>query len=228
MKCIIVDDDELSRLAIEKCVKSNIELNLAKVCSSAKEALQVIDKEPIDLIFLDVEMPEMSGMDFIRNYQKDSQVVIVSGKRDYAAESYDYNVTDYILKPVDIARFNKAVEKAKQIAENFKVAYKKESELYIKKDSSYVKLNLNDIQYVEAMADYVNIYTNTGRHTILSTMKSIETKLPTSDFVRIHRSYIVRLDKVEKYEESSVKVGDKMLPVSRSQKENIIARLKIL
>ncbi len=228
MKCIIVDDDELSRLAIEKCVKSNTILSLVAVCSSGKEALEVIRKNDIDIIFLDVEMPEMSGIEFIRNYQRNSQVIIISGKKDYAAESYDYDVTDYILKPVDLARFNKAVDKAKQISENFKVENKKEEELYIKKDSSYVKLNLNEVLFVEAMADYVNIYTLAGRHTILSTMKSIENKLPANDFVRIHRSYIVRLDKVEKYEESAVKIGDKVLPVSRSQKENIINRLKVL
>jgi DNA-binding LytR/AlgR family response regulator len=226
MNCIIVDDDELSRAALRKCVERSDFLNLVAECKDAIEAQKIIRDNQIDLMFLDVEMPEMSGIEFIKNVEVACQVIIVSSKKEYAVDAFEYNVTDYLLKPVQFARYMKAVEKARQIYENVKS--EGSNSLLIKQDSKLVKLDLSNIYYIEAFSDYVNIYTKTARYTVLSTMKAIESKLPSADFMRVHRSYIVRLDKISTIEENTIVLNEKLIPVSRSNKDGLVRRLNIL
>ena len=226
MNCIIVDDDELSRAALRKCVERTDFLNLVAECKDAIDAQKVIRDNEVDLMFLDVELPEMSCIEFIKNVEITCQVIIVSGKKEYAVDAFEYNVTDYLLKPIQYARFAKAVEKARQIYEN--VQSEGSTSLLIKQESKLVKLDLQNIYYIEAFSDYVNIYTKTTRYTVLSTMKAIESKLPSADFMRVHRSYIVRLDKISVIEENTIVLNDKLIPVSRSNKEGLVRRLNIL
>lgn len=226
MNCIIVDDDELSRAVIRKHVENTDFLNLVAECNDAIEAQKIIRDNQIDLMFLDVEMPEMSGIDFIKNVEVSCQVIIVSSKKEYAVDAFEYNVTDYLLKPVPYARFLKSVEKARQIYEN--IQCEGSTSLLIKQESKLVKLDLVNIFYIEAFSDYVNIYTKAARYTVLSTMKAIEGKLPSSEFMRVHRSYIVRLDKISVIEENTIVLNDKLIPVSRSNKEGLVRRLNIL
>ena len=229
MNCLIIDDDAIARKSVEHCISKTAFLTLTASCSGVSEALDVIKSKTIDLIFLDVEMPEMSGMDFLRTFKDIPQIILITGKKEYAAEGFDYDVTDFLLKPLDYARFLKAVNKAQQIHQSMEVKGENgEDSLFIKKESSrFVRLAFKDILYVEALADYVNIYTADGRHTILSTMKAIETKLPPREFMRIHRSFIVRLDKIAEIEENSVSVGGKPIPVSRSNKDDLFRRLNL-
>lgn len=230
MNCLIVDDDEIARKVVEQCVSRTDFLTLSGSCASIPEALTLIRKQKIDLIFLDVEMPEMSGMDFLRTFKEIPQIILITGKKEYAAEAFDYDVTDFLLKPIDYARFLKAAMRAQNIQDNLKTQQDGEEEaLFIKKEGTrFLRLPMNEIIWVEALADYVQINTKDGRHTILSTMKSIESRLPQRDFARIHRSYIVRLDKIQEIEENSVNVGGKSLPVSRSHKEDLFKRLNML
>ncbi|MCU0436064.1 MAG: LytTR family DNA-binding domain-containing protein [Bacteroidia bacterium] len=230
MNCLIVDDDEIARKAVEQCVSRTEFLTLSGSCASVPEALTLIRKQKIDLIFLDVEMPEMSGLDFLRTFKEIPQIILITGKKEYAAEAFDYDVTDFLLKPIDYARFLKAAMRAQNIQDNLKPQPEGEEDaLFIKKEGArFLRLPMNEIIWVEALADYVQINTKDGRHTILSTMKSIESRLPQRDFVRIHRSYIVRLDKIQEIEENSVNVGGKSLPVSRSHKEDLFNRLNLL
>jgi DNA-binding LytR/AlgR family response regulator len=230
MNCLIIDDDVISRKSIQLCVERTDSLTLAGNCASIKEALKVMKKHAVDLIFLDIEMPEISGIDFIKNFQFGGQIIIISSKKDYAAESYDYNVTDYIVKPLEYARFLKAVMKAQDIQGNVMVNNADSDDIFIKKDSRLIKLSAKDIIWVEALADYVNIHMeNSVRHTVLSTMKSIEDKLSKKDFVRIHRSYLIRLDKIKSIEENAVALPDKVvLPISRSHKDDLLTRLKLI
>jgi DNA-binding LytR/AlgR family response regulator len=231
MQCLIIDDDEIARRAVQHCVERTDFLHLAGTCQSVPEALQVIREKKIDLIFLDVEMPEMSGIDFLRTFKEIPQIILITGKKEYAAEAFDYDATDFLLKPVEYARFLKAALKAQNIHQSMQVKKEDDGEdaLFIKKDGNrLVRLPAKDILWVEALADYVNIHTRDGRHTLLATMKSIEAKLPAKDFIRIHRSYIVRLDQVSEIEENSVIISGKILPVSRSHKEDLFRRLKLL
>ena len=230
MNCLIIDDDEIARRTVQHCVGRTDFLKLAGSCASVPEALKIIREKKIDLIFLDVEMPEMSGIDFLRTFKEIPQIILITGKKEYAAEAFDYDVTDFLLKPVDYPRFLKAAMKAQTIHNSMQVNHEDgEDSLFIKKDGNrLVRLPATDILWVEALADYVNIHTKDARHTVLATMKSIEAKLPPKDFIRIHRSYIVRLDKVSEIEENSVIVSGKVLPVSRSHKEDLFKRLKLL
>lgn len=230
MNCLIIDDDEIARLSVQHCVERTDFLQLAGSCASVPEALKIIREKKIDLIFLDVEMPEMSGIDFMRTFKEIPQIILITGKKEYAAEAFDYEVTDFLLKPVDYPRFLKAASKAQTIHSNMQVGSEEaEDVLFVKKEGSrLVRLISSDILYVEALADYVNIHTKEGRHTLLATMKSIEAKLPSKDFIRIHRSFIVRLDKISEIEENSVVIEGKILPVSRSHKDDLFRRLKLL
>ncbi len=230
MDCLIIDDDEIARRTVQHCVERTDFLRLAGTCASVPEALKIIREKKIDLIFLDVEMPEMTGMDFLRTFKEIPQIILITGKKEYAAEAFDYDVTDYLLKPIDYPRFLKAAMKAQSIHNSMQVNHEDgEDALFIKKDGNrLVRLPATEILWIEALADYVNIHTKDARHTVLATMKSIEAKLPAKDFIRIHRSYIVRLDKVSEIEENSVIVGGKIIPVSRSHKDDLFRRLKLL
>jgi DNA-binding LytR/AlgR family response regulator len=230
MECLIIDDDEIARRTVQHCVGRTDFLRLAGSCASVPEALKIIREKKIDLIFLDVEMPEMTGMDFLRTFKEIPQIILITGKKEYAAEAFDYDVTDYLLKPIDYPRFLKAAMKAQGIHNSMQVNHEDgEDALFIKKDGNrLVRLPATEILWIEALADYVNIHTKDARHTVLATMKSIEAKLPAKDFIRIHRSYIVRLDKVSEIEENSVIVGGKIIPVSRSHKDDLFRRLKLL
>jgi DNA-binding LytR/AlgR family response regulator len=230
MNCLIIDDDEIARRAVQHCVERTDFLHLEGSCASVPEALKIIREKKIDLIFLDVEMPEMSGIDFLRTFKEIPQIILITGKKEYAADAFDYDVTDFILKPVDYPRFLKASMKAQSINANMQVNHENgEDALFIKKEGNrLVRLPAKEIIWIEALADYVNIHTKDARHTVLATMKSIEAKLPAKDFIRIHRSYIVRLDQVSEIEENAVNVAGKLLPVSRSHKDDLFSRLKLL
>ena len=228
LNAIVVDDDELARTLIAGYVEKTGFLKLIGVCSSAKEAMKLLKEEKIDVIFLDVEMPEMSGIEFIREFKEKPQIILISSKKEYAAEAFDFNITDYIVKPATYARFLKAAEKALEIEESIKVNDDNKKELYIKKDSRLIKIDCKDVLYIEALSDYVNIYTTTVRYTVLSTMKGIEAKLPLKEFARIHRSYIIRLDKIKAIEDGAVIINEQTIPISNSYKKDFINVLNIL
>ena len=158
MNCLIIDDDIIARKSIQLCVERTDFLTLVGNCDSIKQALKLLSKNKIDLIFLDIEMPEISGIDFIKNFQFAGQIIIISAKKEYAAESYDFNVTDYIVKPLEYARFLKAVMKANDIQTSLTVNNTGNDDIFIKKDSRLIKLSAKNIIWVEALADYVNIH----------------------------------------------------------------------
>jgi len=226
MQCIVIDDDELSRFTINTFVEKTEGLQLSGSFPRAKEALECMHKNPVDLIFLDVEMPEMTGLEFLSSYENKAQVIMVTVNREYAADAFDFNVTDFLLKPVDYTRFIKSVDKARKINENL-VPGENEKEVFIKKDNKLIRMPLDEIYYIEALADYVNIYTPGGRHTILSTMKAIENKLPAGQFCRVHRSYIVRIDKIREIEDNTINILDRQIPVSRSYKDVLMEKLNL-
>jgi len=229
MKCIIIDDNEVARAAVKHCVEKTPFLTLSGVFTNPVEALDAIKADKPDLLLLDVEMPEMSGIDFIKTFHDIPQVILITSKKEYAAEAFDFNVTDYIIKPVEYPRFLKAVTKAKDMQESLKQEVPNSNELFIKVTNKFVRLSVKDITLVEALADYVHIYTvDKQRYTVLSTMKAIEDKLPAKDFVRVHRSYIVRIDKIREIEDHTIVIGDKHVPVSRNMKDPLMNALNKL
>lgn len=241
MNCIIIDDDKMSRKVLEEYVKRTDSLKLINVYSNAIDAINAIKQsiEPIHIIFLDIEMPDMDGIDFLNTLkQTDSQIIIVSAKDKYAITAFEYDVTDYLLKPFSYARFYKAIDKAFKKLDNlitsksFNENSTKSEEIFIKKNATLIKLNLNDILFIEALENYIIINTHDEKYTIHFTMKSIEEKLPPSKFKRIHRSYIVNITKIKGIEENSVIIktseGTKLLPIGKSYRDDLLRDLNVI
>ncbi len=232
MNCVIIDDDALSRKIVEEFVKRTEFLDLKITYENAVDAINDLNLESkdIDLIFLDIEMPEMDGIDFLNTLNDLPQIIIVSSQEKYALEAFDYDVTDYLLKPITYGRFYKAVNKAK----NIKLANSNDGidEIYIKNDSALVKLKYNDVLLVEALENYVIVNTFKEKYTIHFTMKAIEKQLPLSQFIRVHRSFIINLKKIERIEDNTIIVkidkGTKSVPIGKAYKENFMKCINLM
>jgi DNA-binding LytR/AlgR family response regulator len=227
LNCIIVDDDEMATAMIRQCVEKTDFLNLIGVCNSAMKALHTLKENKVDLIFLDVEMPELSGLEFIKHFPDLPQIILITSSKEYAAEAFDYNVTGYVLKPIDYSKFLKSAMKARDMNNSLHL-HESGNDIFIKKDSRLLKISTRDILWVEAMADYVILYTSAARHTVHSTMKAIENKLNAKEFVRIHRSFIVRIDQIKSIEDHHILIGDKLLPIGASYKDHLFRQLNLL
>ena len=228
MNCIAVDDDQLSLKILEGLIAKTDMLNLLGTFDDAVEAANVTTNQNIDLIFLDVEMPEMTGLELIKILDKKPQIIIVSSKSKYALDSYNYDVVDYLLKPVEnYARFLQAVQKAHK---NFQQKNPKEADdyIFIKVDSLFLNFNFHDILWVEAFGDYVKIITEEKIYTVYSTLKTIEKKLPEDDFIRVHRSYIVRIDKIKNVDLSNLQIKNKIIPISNTYRQSFFERINTL
>lgn len=216
ISCLIVDDEEMSRTIMERFVEQTNMLELKKSCKDSKKALEVLNNEWIDLLLLDIEMPEINGFELLRGLEHHPEVVLVTSKKEYALEAFDLNVVDFLLKPVDYGRFLKAVERVvdKLHARNSLDAGT--NKIFVKVEDSIRTLDVTEIKWIESMADYVKIVTADNKYTVQSTMKGIIDKLPPKDFLRIHRSYIVRVDQITEKKEDSVVVDGRSLPVGSS------------
>jgi DNA-binding LytR/AlgR family response regulator len=230
MNCIIIDDDEMSRTAMEQLVVQVKFLQLSRVCSSSIEALKVLKEENIDLILLDIVMPELNGIDLIKSLEKPPLTILASSKIEYAIEAFECNVVDYLVKPISIDRFLKAVTKAKEIYDGSKQVLDTPTQdyIYIKDHAVLTKINSKDILWVEASGDYITIATLTDKYVVHSKMKTIETKLPVDRFVRVHRSFIVSIDHINTIEDSVISVAKKLVPIGALYKENLMKRLNLL
>jgi two-component system, LytTR family, response regulator len=231
MNCIIIDDDLMSRKIIEEFIARTDQLNLVASYDNAMDAINSFNADSdIDVIFLDIEMPEMSGIDFLESLQNPPQIIIVSGKEKYALEAYNYDVTDYLLKPVVYSRFFKAINKANVRFKN-KVD-SKEDEIFIKKNSALVRLKYDDILWVEALENYVIFSTFSEKFTIHFTMKAIEQKLPTNKFSRVHRSFIVNTSRISMIEDNVIIIkthdGNKSIPVGKSYKDKLLRDINLI
>lgn len=230
LKCMVVDDDQTSRQIVEHYVKKTNFLRLDHVCESAIDASNILMEEDVDILFLDVEMPEMSGMDLLKTIDNSIEVIMITSARDYAPEAFEAAVTDYLVKPIEYSRFLKAVTKAKENIEAFQRKLKDgdQNNIYVKTDSKVVKITLNNILFIEALADYVVINTEKKKYIVHSTMKGIEKRLPDRYFARVHRSYIVNVDHIEALEDNSIVIRDKSIPIGASYKDNFMSRLNFL
>ncbi len=231
LNCIIVDDDKLSREVIKTLVEKTEMLNLVGIAKDGMEASNLLNKYKVHIIFLDIEMPVMSGLELVKSLKEPPQIILITSQQEYALEAFEYDVTDYLLKPVNSQRFLKSVNRAK---ENIEAAQKANSAspledqtIFIKENSQFSRLDTNKILYVEAYGDYVNIYTTEKKYTVHTTMKNIEQKLDEANFMRIHRSYIVQLSKIDSIDENIVFVNQKMLPIGSSFRDKLIRKLNV-
>lgn len=228
MNCVIVDDEKLSRTVVEKYVEETKSLNLVGSYSNGNDLHKALNAKQVDLIFLDINMPEINGMDLIKTTENIPQVIFITSHRDYAIEAFEHDVTDYLVKPLEYDRFLKSVDKAEKIHDAFGVQENEDNTMYVKSDSRLIKIDLSKLTFIEALGDYVRIHSKMGRHTVLSTMKAMDQKLPSNHFMRIHKSYIVRLDKIQKIVKNEVHLEGHSVPVSRSYKDQLKQRLPLL
>ncbi len=232
MNCLVVDDEEFSRNVVKIFVEKTDKLKLVGECENAIDAFNMLKKKDIDVIFLDVEMPEMTGMDLIKSMDNLPQVVLITARKDYAIEAFEYSVTDYLVKPINYPRFLKAVEKVTKNHQegegNDILPSNNQEDIYVKSDSKIVKINLNNILFVEALSDYVIINTPEKRYIVHSTMKGIAQKLPDHIFSRVHRSYIVNINKIESIEDTNIIMPKKNIPIGASYKAKFMKKLNFL
>jgi DNA-binding LytR/AlgR family response regulator len=203
-------------------------LELLAVCESAVEAVQTLKDEPVDLIFLDINMPEMTGLELIESLREKPQIILITGNEKHAAEAFEMDVADYVLKPVEKSRFIKAVDKAQSRFNQLSGVKDAKEYIFVKKDGLIKKVLLNSVINIEAMADYITIHTDKGKYHALSTMHGIEARLPKSEFVRIHRSHIINLQKLDSIEEGTAVLGDKMIPIGNTYKQRLYRTINLI
>ena len=231
IKVIVVDDDELCRTVVEDLINEIDDLKCIGAFENALEAFKFLEENNVDVIFLDVEMPKMGGMELLRNLEIQPLVVMITSHDEFALESYEYNVTDFLKKPVTASRFFKTVRKIKaqqNIKENVSNERNKDDYVFIKTDAKLVQIKLDEILWIEALGNYMRLHTENDKHTVLSTMKEIEAKLPIKDFIRVQRSFIVRLDKILTIEDNYVIVKNKEIHIGKAYKEEFNRRLNLL
>ncbi len=233
---IIVDDEPLALDVLETYIEKIPELRLVKRCSNAFEANDALKSEDIDLMFLDIQMPQLTGVDFLKTLIDPPQVVFTTAYSNYAIEGYELNAIDYLLKPVSLERFMKACNKAIEQIElrrketaghvEFNAGPAAEDFIFVKADKKFVKVKFSEVLYIEGLKDYVIIRMEKGRVITLQTMKSLEEKLPSKLFRRIHRSYIVNIDKVEAILGNMVEViekgAPKHLPIGKNYRDELL------
>lgn len=223
INCLAVDDDEAALDVIEHMISRVHFLHLLKRCENPFEAIELIEEEKTDLLFLDIAMPELNGIQLLKSLKSRPQVIVTTAYRDYSLECYDLNVTDYLLKPFDFDRFLKAVNKtSNQIARSFRqktLHPRIPGYIFVKCDYKLVKINVEDILYVEGLKDYIKIFTRQKLILTLMSMSAIEMKLPADEFVRIHRSYIISVSKIDYISRHRVVIGEKFIPISLPYRE---------
>ena len=199
MKCIIVDDNKMARMALKQLVSQLSNVDLVAECNDAVEALDILNSSQVDLLLLDIEMPGMTGLDLIKKLGNTKPLIIfTTAKKDYAVEAFELNVIDYLIKPIALPRLKQAIDKAQEALDSNKQEVKvEEQEFVFVKDNGILKrIAIDDILFLEAMGDYVKVHTPQKFHVVHATLKSIEEKLPSSKFLRVHRSFIVAINKL--------------------------------
>lgn len=231
LRCLVVDDDPLAIQVIQNCISHTDFLESVGSCSSAIEAAATLRTTPVDLLFLDVDMPEMSGLDLLGTLTEPPMVVLVTSSRDYAVAAFEHRVVDYLVKPVAYARFLKAAQKALETAQTTPAADTPAApapatdHTFVKVDSKLVRVAFDDVHYVEALGDYVHIVLGQQKLIVYSTMRAVEEKFPPQQFIRIHRSSIVNLRYVQAIDDNAVVIDGKHLPIGQTYLRDVLQRL---
>lgn len=225
---IAIDDEPPALRVLERFCSENEKIQLVKTFTKTNEAMRYIEKFPVDLIFLDIQMPAISGLEFYKTIDKDIPVIFTTAFSEYAVEGFNLNALDYLLKPFTIERFNQSVNK---LTEYYSLLNLKESEerfIFIRADYSLIKLKTSDIVFIEGLDDYLKIYVH-NQKTIVArmTMKNMAERLPANDFVRIHRSFIVSLKFIEKIRNKTVHIHGRELPVGSSYETGFLSQLNL-
>ncbi len=230
INCLVIDDEPVARKGIAGYVEQTPFLSLVGTCKGALEANEVLHQQPVDLLFLDIQMPDLTGTEFVRSLEHPPAVIFTTAYRDYAIEGFELNALDYLVKPISFQRFLKAANKAKHHFEMQRQPAQKTPSpdpeyFFIKSDGQFIKIKLEDVLFFESEKDYVFIHTLQKRYMTLLSLKQLESELPPDKFLRVHRSFIVSLDKIELMDGNLLIIRDKRIPVSRSLQDTIFNTL---
>lgn len=234
MNCIIVDDDSTAKLIVAELCSKYENINILADFSNAIDAIKFVNVNEVDLVFLDIHMPSFSGFDFIQTLKNPPKIILTTSDRNFALEAFEYqSVVDYLVKPIELDRFQKAIDKLDNFMPNSvspspQNESNQKKELYVNVDRRFVKINLSDINVVEAKGDYIRIKMDDKNHIVHSTLKKIEEKLPDDIFLKVHRSFIINLSKIVDIEDNSVLINQDVIPVSRSNRKELMERLNLL
>lgn len=224
LKSVIIEDSETHRNLLRQLIEKHPDLILTGCYRSGIEAKNSQCEFDADLIILDVEMPLINGFDLLESFDEKPHIIMVSGIADYALKAFDYNVTDYLLKPIQTNRFNMAIEK---VLRNTQASIAKENpHIFVRSNFRKVRVDYKDILWVEALGDYVKLVTEKKNILVLTSMKAFELRLPDNQFIRIHKSYIINLKRIEKFNNTVVEVHGKQMPISRKRKVKFMGALR--
>ena len=230
--CIIVDDEPIAREILENHLQKIDAITIVASCKNAMEAFNSISSNKIDLIFLDINMPEISGLSFAKSINKNIKIIFTTAYREYAVDGFDLKAVDYLLKPISFERLLQAVNK--YLNENLTIITESSNDLinhksnfiFVRSDRKMIKINFSEVSFIESFGDYLKIHLHGKTIVTRETSTSIEAKLPTNDFIRIHRSFIVSINKIDSFTNEFVEVNKKAIPISRSYKKEVIQRLE--
>lgn len=232
LTCIVVDDEPVAIKIVTSLVNKTNFLKLIGGFQDSVEGANAIAEHQPDIIFLDVQMPEVSGFDIIKSLSKRPEIILITSNKDYAIDAFEFKVTDYLLKPIDsYSRFLQAAQRAKDnIIESghSKTPDQSRGSIFMKIDSLLTKINFEDIYFIEAYGDYIKVHTASKIHTVYSKLKVIEEQLPGSQFMRVHRSYIVQIAKINNIDQKSIEINGAIIPVSTSYKSVLMENIRIL
>lgn len=236
MKCMIVDDEKMAIKVIENHINYIKGLEVASVHYNAMDAFSALQQEAVDILFLDIQMPKMSGLSLLRSLPSKPHVILTTAHREFALESYELEVVDYLLKPISLERFTKAMGKVFRLEQKqFQIqsivpptpSTLEAPFIYIKSDRQFVKILLDDILYIESIRNHILIVTESKKYTTLLSLSQIEEKLPPQRFLRIHRSYIIACAKIDQFSHSNITIGSKLLPIGNLYKNEVLKRLSL-
>ena len=233
LRCLVIDDEPLAIKLLEDHISAIPFLKLEKTFTNPLDALVSLNDSVADLIFLDIQMPQLNGIQFMKLLNNRAQVIITSAYQEYAIDGYEHNVVDYLLKPVSFERFYKAAEKAYKLKNpDVRIAAQQEIQpatggyIFVKVEARMVRVELDDILYIEGLKNYVSIYTRSQRIITLQVLKQLEELLPSNRFVRVHKSYIVAIDKINVIERQELHIKDQVIPIGNTYLESFNKRLE--
>ncbi|MBS1598128.1 MAG: response regulator [Bacteroidetes bacterium] len=226
IKCIIVEDELLAQQVIQSHLKKIDQLDLVAVCKNAAEAMETLKYQEVDLMFLDIQLPGITGMHFLRSLVNPPLVVLTTAYADYALESYEFNVIDYLLKPISFERFNKAIHKILDNRIYTQAAVEKDAgptdHIFVRCNNKYFKVNFAEIIFVQSMRDYLKIHTSEYKLITHQTMAYFEKTLPANKFIRVHKSFIVAISHIRSIYGNSIETGNATIPIGNSYKDTVM------
>lgn len=232
IKCLIVDDEPIARMGMRRLVHRHADIEIGAMVGSAAEAAQYLEHNSVDLIFLDIQMPGLTGLEFARSIPGGAMVIFTTAYSEYALDSYEVDAVDYLVKPIDPERFDRAVAKARQYMQLLSVADEpfdkptaSDTHLIVRADRRYMRIKISDIDYVEGLKDYVIVHIQGRKVVTRMTIRSMEELLPAAQFMRVNKSYIANVERIDSFDGNDIYIGEQPIAIGQSYKDDVLSRL---